>query len=82
MSVNTLAVSKNAKEYKCRRPQYSSYYQCIEDNYEMFERVYERKYQAKYGFLRPRVSKVIYQYLDCGILHNGLSPKKQLLMIY
>ena len=34
MSVNTLAVSKNAKEYKCRRPQYSSYYECIEDNYE------------------------------------------------
>ena len=39
MSVNTLAVDKNIKEYKCRKPQYSSYYQCIEDNYEIFERV-------------------------------------------
>jgi hypothetical protein len=24
----------------------------------------------KYGFLRPIISKVIYQYLDCGILAN------------
>ena len=35
MSLNTLAVSKNAKEYKCRKPQYGPYYQCIEDNCEM-----------------------------------------------
>ncbi|MBM3707749.1 MAG: transposase [Actinobacteria bacterium] len=76
MSSDTLVVSKNVKEYRCRKPQYSSYYQCIEDNYEMFERVYERKYQEKYGFLRPIVSKVIYQYLDCGILHNGFARVK------
>ena len=76
MSVNTLAVSKNAKEYKCRKPQYSPYYQCIEDNYETFERVYERKYQAKYGYFRSIVSKVVYQYLDCGILHNGFARVK------
>jgi len=76
MSVNTLAVSKNVKEYKCRKPQYSPYYQCIEDNYEIFERVYERKYQTKYGYFRSIVSKVIYQYLDCGILHNGFARVK------
>ena len=76
MSADTLVVSKNIKEYRCRKPQYSSYYQCIEDNYEMFERVYEGKYQAKYGFLRPIVPKVIYQYLDCGILHNGFARVK------
>jgi hypothetical protein len=73
MSANTLAVSKNTQEYKCRKPQYSPYYQCIEDNYETFERVYERKYQEKFGYLRQIVSKVIYQYLDCGILHNGFA---------
>ncbi|MHB8279709.1 MAG: transposase zinc-binding domain-containing protein [Candidatus Humimicrobiaceae bacterium] len=75
MSVNTLAVSKNAQEYRCRKPQYSPYYQCIED-YETFKRVYERKYQSKYGYFRPIVSKVIYQYLDCGILHNGFARVK------
>ena len=53
MYVNTLVLSKNVKEYRSRKPQYSPYYQCIEDNYEMFERVYERKYQSKYGYFRP-----------------------------
>ena len=76
MSATTLVLSKNAKEYTTRKPQYSPYYQCIEDNYEIFERVYERKCQEKYGFLRPIVSKVIYQYLDCGILHNGFARVK------
>ena len=76
MSVNTLEVSKNTEEYRCRKPQYSPYYQCIEDNYEIFERVYERKYQEKYGYFRSIVSKVIYQYLDCGILHNGFARVK------
>ena len=71
MSLDTLAVSKNTKEYRCRKPQYSPYYRCIEDNYEAFERVYNTKYQEKFGYLIPIVSKVIYQYLDCGILANG-----------
>ncbi|MHB1253933.1 MAG: hypothetical protein ACYCZ1_07165 [Candidatus Humimicrobiaceae bacterium] len=53
MSVNTLAVSKNIQEYRTRKPQYSPYYQCIEDNHETFERVYEQKYETNYGYLRP-----------------------------
>ena len=73
MSLDTLAVSKNTKEYRCRKPQYSPYYRCIEDNYEAFERAYDIKYQEKYGYLRPIVSKVIFQYLDCGILANGFA---------
>jgi len=69
-------VRKDTKEYRCRKPQYSPYYKCIEDNYETFERVYEQKYKATYGYLRPIVYKVIYQYLDCGILHNGFARVK------
>ncbi|MHB8280274.1 MAG: hypothetical protein ACYDIA_21870 [Candidatus Humimicrobiaceae bacterium] len=57
-------MGKYTKQYRCRKPQYSPYYQCIEDNYETFEQVYERKYEPKYGYLRPIVSKVIYEYLD------------------
>ena len=41
MSLDTLAISKNTKEYRCRKPQCSPYYQCIEDNYEAFERSYD-----------------------------------------
>ena len=76
MSLDTLAVSKNTKEYRCRKPQYSPYYRCIEDNYEEFERVYDIKYQEKFGYFRPIISKVIYQYLDCGILANGFARVK------
>lgn len=39
MSTNSATVSKDTKEYRCRKPQYSPYYKCIEDNYETFERV-------------------------------------------
>lgn len=76
MTDSSVIVSKNTRQYGCRKPQYSPYYQCIEDNYETFERVYENKYEAKYGYLRPVVSKVINQYLDCGILHNGFARIK------
>jgi hypothetical protein len=76
MSLDTLAVSKHTKEYRCRKPQYSPYYRCIEDNYEAFERAYDTKYQEKFGYFRPIVSKVIFQYLDCGILSNGFARVK------
>jgi len=76
MSSDALAISKNTKGYHCRRPRYSPYYQCIEDNYETFERSYDAKYQEKFGYFRPVISKVIYQYLDCGILHNGFARFK------
>ena len=76
MSLDTLAVSKNTKEYRCRKPQYSQFYQCVEDNYETFERVYDTKYKPKYGYFRPIISKVICQYLDCGILANGFARVK------
>jgi len=51
MSLDTLALSKNTKEYRTRKSQYSSYYRCIEDNCEAFERIYDSKYQEKYGIL-------------------------------
>jgi len=71
MSTNNATISKDIKEYRYRKPRYSPYYQCIEDNYETFEHMYENKYEPKYGYLRPIASKVIYQFLDYGILHNG-----------
>ena len=51
--------------YRPRRPQDSSYYHCVEDHFETFERVY--------GFYRPYPRSVIYRYLDCGVLRNGFA---------
>lgn len=73
MSVTTATVSESTKQYRSRRPQITPYYQCIEDNYGKFERSYERIFKKRYGYLRPHIQKVIYQFLDCGILHNGFA---------
>jgi len=76
MSTNTATISKTALQYRTRKPQYSPYYQCIEDNYEEFKRFYERIFEKRYGYLRPHIEKVIYQFLDCGIFHNGFARVK------
>jgi len=76
MSINTGVLKKSTKEYRRRKPQYSPYYQCMEDYYEEFIRSYDRKFSQKYGYLRSHIEKVIYQYLDCGILHNGFARIK------
>jgi hypothetical protein len=62
--------------YKPRKPQESQYYQCIDDNFESLEQVYDDRFAKKYGFFRPYVKQVIYRYLDCGILHNGFARVK------
>jgi hypothetical protein len=59
--------------YRPRKPQKSQYYQCVEDHFERFEQVYDDRFAKQYGFLRSYVKRVIYRYLDCGILHNGFA---------
>ena len=59
--------------YKHRKPQESQYYQCVEDNFDRFEQVYDDHFVKQYGFFRPYVKQVIFRYLDCGILHNGFA---------
>ena len=62
--------------YQPRKPQESQYYQCIEDNFEKLEQVYDDQFSKKYGFFRSYIKQVIYRYLDCGILHNGFARVK------
>lgn len=62
-----------AAVYRPRRPQDSTYYQCVEDHFEDFERVYEERFERAYGFYRPYLRSVIYRYLDCGVLRNGFA---------
>ena len=52
------------------------YYQCVEDHFETLEQLYDERFAKQYGFFRPYVRKVIYRYLDCGILHNGFARVK------
>jgi len=39
--------------YRPRKPQNFQYYQCVEDNFETFEQVYEDPFERQYGFLYP-----------------------------
>ena len=64
--------------YRPRNPRGSAYYRCVEDHFERFEQVYEERFERQYGFFRPYVRKVIYRYLDCGILHT--LPKNILIV--
>ena len=44
---------KDASEngpYRPRRPEDSAYYQCVEDHFEDFEKVYEERFERAYGF--------------------------------
>jgi len=62
--------------YGPRNPHVSQYYQCVEDHFDTLEQVYDERFAKQYGFFRPYVRKVIYRYLDCGILHNGFARVK------
>ncbi len=55
-----------------RNPQSSDFYRCIEHYFETFVRIYDEHFSRQYGFWRPYVEQVIYRYLDCGDLHNGI----------
>ena len=62
--------------YRQSNPQNSPYYQCVEDHFEMFEMVYEDRFEQQYGFFRPYVKRVINRYIDCGILKNGFGVSR------
>lgn len=68
--------SSTTESYNPRSPRKSQYYRCVESHFEELERVWEERYQHKYGYWRPYVMDVIYKYLDCGDLHQGFARVK------
>ena len=59
--------------YRPRRSNLGPYYRCIELHFEQLEGSWEDRYMRSYGFWRPFVMDVIYNYLDCGDLHFGFA---------
>jgi hypothetical protein len=39
--------------YQPRKPHNSQYYQCVEDNFETLEQVYDERFAKQYGFFGP-----------------------------
>jgi ribosomal protein S27E len=71
-----LACPSAVEPYNPRNPRKSQYYRCVEAKFEKLERVWDERYQNKYGYWRPHVIDVIYKYLDCGDLHQGFARVK------
>jgi Zn finger protein HypA/HybF involved in hydrogenase expression len=59
--------------YIPRNPHVTSFHQLVEDHYEYLERTWEERYLTRYGYWRGHVTKVIWDYLDCGDLHKGFA---------
>jgi hypothetical protein len=62
--------------YQPRNPQASSYFHCVQDHFEQLQILWQDRYEPRYGFWRPRVTDVIYRYLECGDLHFGFARVK------
>ena len=59
--------------YRPRRPRDSSLYQLLDRYYDEFERVYDERYQKRYGFWRPVISRTVEKFLACGDLREGFA---------
>ena len=68
--------SNNQGIYSPREPRKNYYYRCVEENFEVLERVWDDRYQSAYGYWRPHILDVIYDYLDCGNLDLGFARVK------
>ncbi len=59
--------------YRPRDPRASDLWQVIERHFESFQRVYDERFAAKYGFWRPIVERSVTAFLKCGDLHEGFA---------
>ncbi len=68
-----LVVRETPAAYRPRRPERTAFYRVVRDHFADFALVHEERFERKDGPLRSVVSKVVRQYLDCGLLENGFA---------
>ena len=59
------------KLYRPRNPKASPFFKLVRDHFDKFERVYEERFQRKYGYWRPVMRNAIDKYIKCGDLREG-----------
>jgi len=59
--------------YRPRNPQASDLWRLMDRHFQTFQRVYDERFQPKYGFWRPVVERSVRAFLDCGDLHHGFA---------
>jgi len=59
--------------YRPRDPQASDLWRLMDRHFETFQRVYDERFQAKYGYWRPIIERSVTAFLRCGDLHEGFA---------
>ena len=59
--------------YRPRNPQASGLWRVMDRHFATFQRVYDERFEAKYGFWRPIVERSVTAFLRCGDLHEGFA---------
>ncbi len=59
--------------YRPRNPRASDLWRLMDRHFETFQRVYDARFQPKYGYWRPVVERSVAAFLRCGDLHEGFA---------
>lgn len=59
--------------YRPRDPRSSDLWCLMDRHFETFQRVYDARFQAKYGFWRPIIERSVTAFLRCGDLREGFA---------
>ena len=62
-----------AKIYWPRKPEASPFFRLVRDHFDEFVRVYDERFQPKYGYWRPVIRTAIDKYVKCGDLREGFA---------
>jgi hypothetical protein len=57
--------------YRPRNPRASSLYQLLETHFETLKRLWEERFERRYGFWRACWDSAVFSYLDCGRFESG-----------
>ena len=61
------------KMYRPRNPEASPFFQLVREQFDEFERVYDDRFQPKYGFWRPVIRSAMDRFIKCGDLLEGFA---------
>lgn len=64
-------LKKECQYYQRRRPERSELYQVVSSYQDQLENMWGELFESEYGYLRREVSRVLNEYLNCGLLEHG-----------
>jgi hypothetical protein len=59
--------------YRPRNPRASSLYQLLDTHFETLKRLWEERFEQRYGFWRPFWDPAVFSYMDCGLFESGFA---------